>query len=141
MVAAKGNKYSKGHKNAQKLKTPDLKQLAYDQYCAHIASGMVKKSWYFEHPELTLTWETMEKYIATDPCNFDPRKKEAAFAKGYQYWEKVVNSSAEGKNKDANTATLQMLMRNKFGWDKEESGQKDTTQPLVVEIAKQWRKK
>lgn len=140
MVAAKGNKYSKGKKNGQKLKTPELKKLAYDSYCKHIAEGRVKKSWYFEHPDLTLTWQTMETYIAKDPSSFNPLKKEVAFSKGYQRWENVVNESAEGQNKNANTATLQMLMRNKYGWDKEKDAHKDTNQPLVKTLAKLWRK-
>lgn len=141
MVAAKGNQYSKGKKNGQKLKTPELKKMAYEQYCSHIASGKSKKSWYFEHPTLTLTWESMEKYIATDPSSFDPLKKQVAYCKGYQLWEEVVASSAKGINKDVNTATLQMLMRNKYGWDKETPGQKDMTQPLIQKMAELWRAK
>lgn len=140
MVAKKGNKYSLGKKNAQKLKTPDLKKMAYEQYCQHLAEGKAKKSWYFEHPELMLTWQTMEKYIAEDPSFFNPIHKEVAFAKGYQVWENIVSDSAKGTNKEANTASLQMVMRNKYDWDKENSGQKETSEPLVKSIAKMWRK-
>lgn len=106
-----------GSKNAQKLKTPELKEEAYRQYCEHLAKGKSKRSWYFEHPELTLTWETMEKYLK-DSVIFDPSKKKIAMSKGFARWEEVVEQSADGKNQRANTATLQMLMRNKFGWDK-----------------------
>ena len=139
MAAPKGNQHSKGKKNALKLKTPELKKMAYEQYCAHLANGKTKKSWYFEHPQLMLTSETMEKYIAEDPCLFDPIHKEIAWRKGYQKWEGIVEGSAEGKNKDANTASLQMLMRNKYDWDKEKSGQNETTKPLVNTLAEKWR--
>ena len=33
-------------------------------------------------------------------------------------WEKVVQESANGKNRKANTASLQMWMRNRFKWDR-----------------------
>lgn len=117
MAPPKGNDYTK------KLKTTELKEEAYRQYCAHLAKGKSKKSWCFEHPHLTLTWETMEKYIKSDEHVFDPLKKRVAETKGYACWEQVVEDSATGKNKDANTASLQMLMRNKYGWDKIDKSQ------------------
>ena len=134
-----GNKNSLGKKNARKLKTPEIMEKVYSSYCDHLAAGKVKKSWFYDDDGITLTWETMEKYIASEPCNFDPQKKAVAFCKGMQYWENVVNASAEGINKDANTATLQMLMRNKYGWDKDEYGSKESTQPLIKALAKKWR--
>lgn len=106
-----------GSKNAQKLTTDELKAEAYRQYCEHLAKGKSKRSWYFDHPDLTLTWETMEKYMK-DEVIFDPSKKKIAMSKGFGLWEEVVELSANGKNTKANTATLQMLMRNKFGWDR-----------------------
>lgn len=106
-----------GNQHAKKLTTPELKAEAYDQYCAHLARGKSKRSWYFEHPDLTMTWETMEKYLK-DEAEFDPSKKKIAMSRGFGLWEDVVEQSANGRNTKANTATLQMLMRNKFGWDK-----------------------
>lgn len=110
--APKGNQYG------LKLKDPDIRQQAYEQYCEHLAKGKSKKSWYFEHEQLTCTWETMEKYLE-DEREFDPIHKKISESKGYARWEQVVEDSAVGANKDANTASLQMVMRNKFGWDKE----------------------
>ena len=43
-----------------------------------------------------------------------------AETKGYQRWEAIAEASATGENEKANTASLQMVMRNKFGWDKKE---------------------
>ncbi len=108
----------KGNNNGAKLKTEELKKEAYAQYCAHLAKGKSKKSWCFEHPNLTLTWESMERYIKEDEMVFDPLQKKVAEIKGYNKWEEIAELSAQGKNK-ANTASLQMVMRNKFGWDKE----------------------
>jgi len=109
--------FQEGHTINVKLNTDALKEEAYSQYCAHIALGKAKKSWKFKHPKLSLTWETMEKYIKADPIIFDPIHKRHAEADGYAKWEQVVEDTAVGKNKDANVAALQMLMRNKFKWD------------------------
>ncbi len=106
------------NKNGVKLKDPEVRQLAYSQYCEHLSKGKSKKSWYFQHPELRCTWETMEKYLLNE-VEFDPTHKQIALAKGYGFWESVVEDSAIGKNDKANTASLQMLMRNKFGWDRD----------------------
>ena len=45
-----------GNKNGIKLKDPDIRRIAYQSYCDHLAKGKSKRSWYFEHPELTCTW-------------------------------------------------------------------------------------
>lgn len=108
-----------GNENGVKLKDPDIRQEAYRQYCAHIAKGKSKRSFVFRHPDFSCHWQTLESYIK-DKTEFDPLQMELALCDGYYRWEQVVEDSAEGHNKDANTASLQMLMRNKFGWDKQE---------------------
>jgi hypothetical protein len=113
MSAEIGNQYAK------KLTTPELCKLAYESYCAHLAKGKDKKSWNLKEP-VKLTWETMEKYIRENPQVFDPIDKQIAESDGYCLWEQVVEDAALGKNKDHNTATLQMKMRCKFGWDRVE---------------------
>jgi len=120
-----------GNKNGLKLKDPSIRQLAYAQYCEHLAKGKSKKSWYFEHPEFRCTWETIEKYL-DDDIEFDPLHKKIAEAKGFAYWEGVVEDSATGKNKDANTASIQMLMRNKYAWDKPSAIKEVSVDPTVT---------
>jgi hypothetical protein len=120
-----------GNQYAKKLSTLELKKEAFAQYLAHLSKGKSKKSWWFDHPDLTLTWETMDKYIRDEPDIFDPLQIVQAKSKGYQIWEQVVEDSARGDNKDANTASLQMLMRNKFGWDKEDHSNKQSNETLV----------
>jgi len=111
MAAAPGNK------NGTKIKDPDIRQEAYRQYCEHLAKGKSKRSWCFEHPELTCTWETFEKYLENE-IEFDPIKMKVALVRGFNKWEQIAEEGASGDNEKVNTACLQMVMRNKFGWDK-----------------------
>ena len=109
-----------GNQNAKKLRDHDIKQQAYKQYCEHLAKGKTKKSWFFKHPELTCTSETFEKYLE-DEVEFDPIHLKVAYCEGYQKWEKVLEDGATGENPDVNPACLQMIMRNKYGWDKQQA--------------------
>lgn len=124
----------KGNKNAVKLDSPELKHEAYRQYCAHLAEGYAQESFVFVHPEISITYKTLNKHIAENPIEFPPIQKEQAYIQGYAVWEKVVAESARGNNTKANTASLQMLMRNKFKWDKQDKdangAKEDTTEEL-----------
>lgn len=110
----------KGNQHAKKLTSIELKQQAYREYCDHLAKGKDRRGWYFEHADLTLTSQTLEVYIQNEPDVFKPIQKQLALSKGFQKWEAVVEEVADGTNKEGNVAALQMLMRNKFGWDKQE---------------------
>lgn len=120
------------NKNGTALKDPDMRKRAYKSFCDHRAKGKAVKSWFFEEDNCSCTWETLYKYIKDD-VEFDPLQLKAAEAKGYNYWESVVEASAVGTNKEANTASLQMLMRNKYGWDKD---QKNSNSGITVRIDK-----
>ena len=109
--------FEEGHQINVKLKTDELKREAYRQYCKHIASGYPKKAWCMRHPDITLTWETMEKYIKEDPSIFDPIHKNAAQADSLRLAFEHLWDSARGKNKDANVAALQIILRNMHAWD------------------------
>lgn len=108
----------KGNQNGVKLKDPKIRKRAYKAYCAWIADGKVKESFTFEEGDLKCVFKTIESYMEKDPVEFPPIHREFAQAKGYAHWEDIVGKSAQGKNKEANTASLQMVMRNKYGWDK-----------------------
>jgi hypothetical protein len=112
--------FQKGHKVAEKLKTDDLKLLAYQDYCKHLAKGYSQKSWCFVHKDLTLTWDSMERYIKEYAAILLPIHKQVAKSKGQKTWENVIFDSAKGHNEKANTASLQMIMRNMYDWDKRE---------------------
>ncbi len=121
-----------GNQNRLALKTPEIRQKAYDLFCAHRAKGKDVKSWWYKDEEgNACTWETMLKYIKENPVEFDPLKRKLAECQGYQIWESIAEESAKGENK-ANTPSLQMVMRNKFGWDKEEKNPSQGNQTVQV---------
>ncbi len=112
MSAAKGNTY------AVKLKDNNLKIEAYKDYCAHLAAGKGRKGWRWRKDDrLLCTYLTIEKWIKEEPEVFNSIQKEIALCDGYDHWEAVVAASAKGENEKANTASLQMIMRNMHGWD------------------------
>lgn len=124
-----------GNKFRVAIKDPRIRQKAYKSFCDHLGLGKSIKSWFYDDDGVSCTWETMLWYTRDYPEEFDPIKKEIAHIKGYQRWEKVVEESAEGRNKDANTATLQMLMRNKYGWDKKDSNDENKETPEQITIS------
>lgn len=94
----------------------ELREKAYESYLCHIASGKSPKSWFFDHPDYAITHITMDSYVKKFE-HLCSELKQVALAKSFGKWEQIVMDSAEGKNKKINTATLQMLMRNRFKWD------------------------
>lgn len=121
-----------GNEYAKKLDTPEIRQEAYRQYCDHIARGQPKNAWFFDHPHVTLTCETMEKYIRNYPEEFDADQKKIAEAKSLAHWFGVLADSAKGNNRYANPASLQMIMRNKFGWDRNNDRRDDNTEIAIA---------
>jgi len=107
-----------GNKYAVKLNSDELKQLAYKSYCDHIAQGKTHKSWYFEHDDLTLSWQSMESYIKNEPQVFNSKHKQVAEAKGLESWVKEGREMMTSE-KRCQPAIYQMMMRNIHGWDKE----------------------
>lgn len=123
-----------GNKNALKLRDPEVRQLAYQKYCAHLAKGKMKQSFVFRHEQLICTWETIDKYLE-DEIEFPPLKKRAAIAEGLGIWEQEVEDAAIGVNEKASIPGLQMLMRNKFGWDKEDKSKQAEIAPAAEKAA------
>ena len=112
----------KGNDNGLKLKDRDVRQRAYDKYCEWLSKGKTKKSFSFKEKQpdgsiLMAHWQTIESYIKSDPAEFDPLKREIAYAEGCAKWESVVDDTAEGARKDTSVPTLNMIMRNKYKWD------------------------
>lgn len=117
--------FQEGHKHSTKLKTDEMKLEAYRQYCEHIANGYPQKSWCLRHPDITLTWETMEKYMREEPHIFDPIHKIAAKADSLKLAFEHLWDSARGRNKDANVASLQIILRNMHAWDAKDPQQQN----------------
>lgn len=114
------------------VKSPEERQVAYESFCAHIASGRFKESWYYVNEATGSHWtvKSLERWIR-DTDEFPLEKLDTAQAQGFQYFEKILLDSASGKNTKANVATLQMLMRNKYGWDKQERREINTPEILA----------
>lgn len=123
-----------GNTNAAKLTTPELRKEAYDAYCTWLARGKTKRSFSFVKGDIMCTYRAIEEYIKNFPIELDPVKKEVAFAQGYAHWEGVVDGSADGSNKDACTPSLNMLMRNKYSWDKEEKAQENSPKEFDTQL-------
>lgn len=136
-----------GNDHAEKLKTDELKREVYKDYCDHIAKGYPQQSWYYDKDGLMLTANSMENYFKRYPelCKpgavFDPVHKEVARSKNYQGWFDVSAGSAKGTNEKANTASLQMIMRNVHGWDKNKDEKKESSFETDVQaLMKKWGK-
>ncbi len=109
----------RGNENNKALKTKEIKEIVYKDYCDHIAEGKSHKSWFYNKDGIRCGWETIETYIKED-IDFDPLHKEEAMAKSLDHWEKIGKGMMVGKIERCQPALYQMFMRNKFGWDKQE---------------------
>lgn len=115
-----------------KLHTPEIKLEAFKQYCEHISRGKAKQSWSFEHPDITLTWQTMETYIANDKDGvFNTALIDDAVTRGYRYWEQFVEDATKMAVAH-DTNAMAMLMRNKFRWDRPDHTTNDTKAQVHV---------
>lgn len=112
MAAAEGNQYG------IKLKDPEIKKKVYDHYCAHISKGKDKTRWYYEDEKVSLTYESLTHYFEREPEAFAAIKRKISDNKGFQLWEEYCEKTATGELKDTSIPALQMVMRNKYGWDK-----------------------
>lgn len=108
---------------AVKLNTDELMKEAYLDYCAHLARGLSKRSWYFrDEKRLLCTFQTMEKYMKEKPDVLDPIHKHISDVKGFAVWEQKGMSMMNGES-HSEPALYQIFMRNKYDWDKPEKSQ------------------
>lgn len=125
-----------GNTNNVALPTKTLRLKAYKSFCEHIAEGNVKESWYYDDGEYMCSYQTLMSYIKDSPVDFPTIQKDVAYSKGYKKWEQIVGTSGTGQNKKANTASLQMIMRNKYGWDRREENKPISTTDSPEDILK-----
>lgn len=116
----------------QKLHTKELKLEAFRQYCEHISKGRSKYTWYLDHPDVTLTWETFETYLANDTEEiFSIEILKTAQAHGYRFWEEFVIDCAK-MSIPHDTNALAMIMRNKYKWDRQDTQVSDLKAQVSV---------
>lgn len=114
----------KGNLNAVKIKDADVQRIAYENYCEWIASGKGQRGWVFDYKneageDKFILWQTMERYIELFPSVCPPENKIRAENLGYQSWEQRGTDMMVGKIEKCQPAIYQMMMRNKYSWDKE----------------------
>lgn len=102
------------------LPTEELRKKVYQLYFDWIEQGCSPDTFTYKDKEYRCCGRTIVRYFERFPDELSLEHKEYAEAKGYAVWEKIVMESAQGINDRANTASLQMVMRNKYGWDKNE---------------------
>jgi len=108
----------KHNKNRVAIKDPALRKKAFEKYCEWIAKGKSPDGFSFEEGGVECCADTIQSYIEKDPVEFPAIKQRIAKAKGFARWEATLEQSADGINTKASTASIQMIMRNKYGWDK-----------------------
>ena len=113
MAAAKGNDYAK------KLKTKEIKDKVYKDYCEHIAKGYPHKAWYYEKDGLSICYKTIENYLDKDE-DFPSSQKNIAEAKALRIYIDLGREIMMGNVEKAQPAIYQIFMRNMFSWDKPE---------------------
>lgn len=124
-------------------KDPKIVLKAIPKFLEWIALGKSMKSFAYKDEDGICSWMTVVRYMQNEEflkehgISCVPEQREYSKSLGYQIWENIAEESAKGNNEKANTASLQMVMRNKFGWDKrkedisEEDPVEDTTKPMI----------
>lgn len=121
-----------GNQNAKKLLNKEIKEKVYKSYCDWIAKGKRLDTWRYKDENITLVYKTLKKYLK-DEMEFPPIHKDYAFAEGYAYWEEICDKGAINET-NVNTAALQMIMRNKYGWDKKQESKEDTEDEIEMPL-------
>jgi hypothetical protein len=110
--------------------TTQFRDNAYRGFCQHIATGKAVESYVHAEGGAVASYRTILKWMQ-DERTFPPEYKVIATSMGLGFWENVVAESALGINTKANVASLQMLMRNKYGWDRRDDERK-TAEPEIL---------
>lgn len=99
---------------------------AFEEYCKHMEAGYKRQAFFFSTDDFIISYKTLDNYMKDMPDIFPLEEFERSQAAGQLTWEKIAEDCALAK-KPHNTATLQMVMRNKCGWDKKETVETDFT--------------
>ena len=89
-----------GSKALEKFKTPEERQMAYQAFCKHIASGLSAKAFHTPCVENTVR-SMLENY----PDELDLDDLDIAKAKGIAIWEKMGMLGTNGKIKNFNSGS------------------------------------
>lgn len=127
-----------GSNTGLKIKDDELKVEAYKSYCEHIAQGYPREAWHFEHPKYPICSDTMDTYIKDFPSLFPPILMRVAKAKSYKKWFCRGENLSDGKVKgNPSPQTWSVIMRNMFGWDRENHSRSDM-ETDVRRLLRKW---
>lgn len=90
----------------------------YESFLTHISKGHSIDAFSYREENFSLSWQTLNEYIKKRPDLFNPDLMIEAKAIAKKYWENVCFQAARGEMKGHSPAVLQMIMRNKYDWDK-----------------------
>lgn len=131
-----------GNNNGTILKEPEARQAAFKDFCRHLAEGYPIKAWSFRQEPYRCSWATMLRYIKENPSEFDTFLKEEAEANSYKKWfGKGVNLSDGNVKGNPSPQTWATIMRNMFGWDKEEKDPIYRHESDMDKVLKKWEEK
>lgn len=109
----------------QTLKSPEVRKKVFKSFCEWMSEGKMKKSFYYDDGVTKISWQAMKRYIKLYPHDMPAVDLEIAIAQGVGYWEEEVGKAALGQNRKANFSCLQMILRNKCGWDRSDRNPDD----------------
>jgi hypothetical protein len=113
-----------GNANRLKIKSEELQKVAFAIYCDWLAMGRDKKGFVCDYvdengKEGSVTYQTIENYVKSQRFDLDPSQQERAECLGFARWETTGIQMMTGEMKNCQPAIYQMMMRNKYSWDKE----------------------
>ena len=108
-----------GNDNAVKFKTSKDRKRLCAEYILHVRSGLSDECFPPCDPQ------TLRKYMARFPSDFDIDLMEAARRERIEFWEKVGRDGTIGRIRGFNAKSWQFNMQNRAGW-KERSAVEQT---------------
>lgn len=97
----------------------DEQNQLFSAYLEHLSHGLSAQTFAWRGHHTSGTHHAAEALVKHHPDRFKKLDIEIAKTLGYAAWEQLLIASATGDNTRANVATLQMIMRNKYNWDRQ----------------------
>lgn len=99
----------------------------------HLSEGHSSKSFYFITEGFRISYSSLSPYMKNHEDLFPPEEIQFAETQGHKKWEKIVFDAALGKYQGHSAPLIQMIMRNKYDWDKD-TRNKEEVRPVTVNV-------
>lgn len=126
-----GNKPApKGNNYKEKWKTPEERQKAFKEICAHLERGLSKNCL------KVCDWDTVERYLEKYPADFPSDRLEEAFRVGMQLWEEIGLDGTRGEIQGFNATSWAFNVKNRYSrlWRDKHELDHNVTGEIIVEI-------